>query len=54
MLMFKLCVLDQMDLQVAGGLEELDPDRWKPSQLLTDRDPVLGATQALCDTAGIH
>nr|AGT15728.1 hypoxia induced factor 3 alpha [Clarias batrachus] len=42
-----------MDLQVADGLEELDPDRWKPSQLLTDRDPVLGATKALCYTAAL-
>lgn len=43
-----------MDLQVSGDLEELDPERWKQSQLLTDRDPVLGGTQALCDTAGTH
>ncbi|XP_026780603.3 hypoxia inducible factor 1 subunit alpha, like [Pangasianodon hypophthalmus] len=42
-----------MDMQVAGGLEELEPDRWKQSQLLTDRDPVLGGTQALCDTAAL-
>ncbi|KAK3560994.1 hypothetical protein QTP86_023183 [Hemibagrus guttatus] len=40
-----------MDMQVAGGLEELEPQRWKQSQLLTDKDPVLGGTQALCDTA---
>lgn len=51
--MFEI-VLDQMDLQAASGLEELEPERWKQSQLLTDRDPVLGATQALCDTAGTH
>lgn len=50
--MFELCVLDQM--QVAGGLEEMEPERWKQSQLLTDRDPVLGGTQTLCDTAGTH
>lgn len=41
-------------MQVEGGLEELEPQHWKPSQLLTDRDPVLGGTQALCDTAGRH
>ncbi|KAG7321882.1 hypothetical protein KOW79_014740 [Hemibagrus wyckioides] len=42
-----------MDMQVAGGLEELEPQHWKQSQLLTDRDPVLGGTQALCDTAAL-
>ncbi|KAK3531710.1 hypothetical protein QTP70_025940 [Hemibagrus guttatus] len=42
-----------MDMQVAGGLEELEPQRWKQSQLLTDKDPVLGGTQALCDTAAL-
>ncbi|KAI4878552.1 hypothetical protein NFI96_016749, partial [Prochilodus magdalenae] len=31
--------------------EELDPPPWKRSQLLTDRDPVLGGTQALDNTA---
>ncbi|XP_047676799.1 hypoxia inducible factor 1 subunit alpha, like isoform X1 [Tachysurus fulvidraco] len=40
-------------IQVAGGLEEMEPERWKQSQLLTDRDPVLGGTQTLCDTAAL-
>ncbi|KAK2831392.1 hypothetical protein Q7C36_016478 [Tachysurus vachellii] len=40
-------------MQVAGGLEEMAPERWKQSQLLTDRDPVLGGTQTLCDTAAL-
>lgn len=48
------CVSHQMDLQAAVGLEELEPEHWKQSQLLTDRDPVLGGTQALCDTSGTH
>lgn len=48
------CVSDQMDLQVAGDFEELEPEPWKRSRLLTDKDPVLGGTQALCDTAGQH
>ncbi|TSN39310.1 Hypoxia-inducible factor 1-alpha [Bagarius yarrelli] len=43
-----------MDMQVAGGLDDLEPARWKQGQLLTERDPVLGANQALCDSAGKH
>ncbi|XP_053502327.1 hypoxia inducible factor 1 subunit alpha, like [Ictalurus furcatus] len=50
---FLLTPSSLMDLQVSGDLEELDPERWKQSQLLTDRDPVLGGTQALCDTGAL-
>lgn len=46
-------------LLVQGGLEEtdqsdlvLDPGPGGRSQLLTDRDPLLGGLQGLCDTAG--
>uniref|UniRef100_A0A8C1C2U9 Hypoxia inducible factor 1 subunit alpha, like n=2 Tax=Cyprinus carpio TaxID=7962 RepID=A0A8C1C2U9_CYPCA len=34
------------------GSEEFEPPPQKRSQLLTDRDPLLGGAQALCDTAG--
>ncbi|KAL7848852.1 hypothetical protein SRHO_G00204750 [Serrasalmus rhombeus] len=33
--------------------EEIVPPSWKKSQLLTDRDPVLGGTQALGNTAAL-
>uniref|UniRef100_A0A671M3I6 Hypoxia-inducible factor 1-alpha-like n=1 Tax=Sinocyclocheilus anshuiensis TaxID=1608454 RepID=A0A671M3I6_9TELE len=33
------------------GSEEFEPPPQKRSQLLTDRDPLLGGAQALCDTA---
>uniref|UniRef100_A0A672RI04 Hypoxia-inducible factor 1-alpha-like n=1 Tax=Sinocyclocheilus grahami TaxID=75366 RepID=A0A672RI04_SINGR len=35
------------------GLEEFEPPPQKRSQLLTDRDPLLGGAQALCDTAAL-
>ncbi|XP_076832124.1 hypoxia inducible factor 1 subunit alpha, like [Brachyhypopomus gauderio] len=38
-------------LLVTDGPDVLEP--WRQSQLLTDRDPVLGGTQALCDTAAL-
>ncbi|XP_060799974.1 hypoxia inducible factor 1 subunit alpha, like [Neoarius graeffei] len=50
---FLLSHTSLMDLQAASGLEELEPKRWKLSQLLTDRDPVLGGTPALCDAAAV-
>uniref|UniRef100_A0A672SVF1 Hypoxia inducible factor 1 subunit alpha, like n=1 Tax=Sinocyclocheilus grahami TaxID=75366 RepID=A0A672SVF1_SINGR len=34
------------------GSEEFEPPPQKRSQLLTDRDPLLGGAQVLCDTAG--
>ncbi|KAI5626719.1 hypoxia-inducible factor 3-alpha isoform X2 [Silurus asotus] len=50
---FLLAHSSMMDLQAAGSLDELEPERWKQSRLLTDRDPVLGGTQSLGDTAGL-
>uniref|UniRef100_A0A8C2JXS8 Hypoxia inducible factor 1 subunit alpha, like n=1 Tax=Cyprinus carpio TaxID=7962 RepID=A0A8C2JXS8_CYPCA len=35
------------------GSEEFEPPPQKRSQLLTDRDPLLGGAQALCDTAAL-
>uniref|UniRef100_A0A671NCA1 Hypoxia-inducible factor 1-alpha-like n=1 Tax=Sinocyclocheilus anshuiensis TaxID=1608454 RepID=A0A671NCA1_9TELE len=35
------------------GLEEFESPPQKRSQLLTDRDPLLGGAQALCDTAAL-
>nr|WLF82684.1 hypoxia-inducible factor 3 alpha subunit [Tor putitora] len=35
------------------GSEEFEPLPQKRSQLLTDRDPLLGGAQALCDTAAL-
>ncbi|XP_067306712.1 hypoxia inducible factor 1 subunit alpha, like isoform X2 [Pseudorasbora parva] len=35
------------------ALEEFEPPPQKRSQLLTDRDPLLGGAQALCDTAAL-
>ncbi|XP_051535908.1 hypoxia-inducible factor 1-alpha isoform X3 [Myxocyprinus asiaticus] len=35
------------------GTEEFEPPPQKRSQLLTDRDPLLGGVQALCDTAAL-
>ncbi|KTG46441.1 hypothetical protein cypCar_00001124 [Cyprinus carpio] len=36
------------------GSEEFEPPPQKRSQLLTDRDPLLGGAQALCDTAAVQ
>ncbi|XP_043115842.1 hypoxia inducible factor 1 subunit alpha, like isoform X1 [Puntigrus tetrazona] len=35
------------------GSEEFEPPPQKRSQLLTDRDPLLGGAQTLCDTAAL-
>ncbi|XP_051522127.1 hypoxia-inducible factor 1-alpha-like isoform X2 [Myxocyprinus asiaticus] len=37
----------------SDGSEEFESPSQKQSQLLTDRDPLLGAAQALCDTAAL-
>lgn len=38
---------------LSDGSEEFEPPPQKRSQLLTDRDPLLGGVQALCDTAAL-
>ncbi|XP_051963047.1 hypoxia-inducible factor 1-alpha-like isoform X2 [Xyrauchen texanus] len=40
-------------LSDSDGSEEFESPPQKRSQLLTDRDPLLGAAQALCDTAAL-
>lgn len=52
----KRCVyLFQDCLEDADNPElELGPIPHRRSQLLTDRDPILGEAQGLCDTAGTN
>nr|AAQ94179.1 Hif3a [Danio rerio] len=38
---------------LSDGSDEFEPPPQKRSQLLTDRDPLLGGVQALCDTAAL-
>lgn len=54
-----LSPLTCFNLHLQESLEEtkqsdliLDSSRARRSQLLTDRDPILGGMQGLCDTAG--
>lgn len=48
---FKLHVQDCLEETDQPDLI-LDPDPGCRSQLLTDRDPILGGMSGLCDTAG--
>ncbi|XP_062872655.1 hypoxia inducible factor 1 subunit alpha, like isoform X2 [Trichomycterus rosablanca] len=45
--------LGQTHLQLSDASEEHKPPPWKQNHLLTDNDPLLGATQTLSDTAAL-